>query len=712
MSSSRFLHSWIIMLALSLATLARGQMILTSEVDGVSRAIAEVREGRIWLENGASPSPVPEGVTWRLTGDLAKAADILRVAPFHRLTRLAGAELAADASRPFRCMVSVPYPEGRASTTPLHEIWPMVKDRESIVVIAWVVDRQATQVAVRAISAAMLGNGRLIESVFRLSSAESRGQPVMLLWQAGKFVPPVSRFRQDPARIALLSASLNDAAELKSLLDKRPSLVKAVAGGSLLHYAAQAGSIDAVNVLLDSRADLNSRSSAFEDTPLHWASRNGRIEVVRALIAAGAEINTLTAVQETPVLLAAEAGHREVVELLLGAGGRFTFMRKPDPRGATDAMVIGYGPGLINSYVNTYDQTERVMINLALRGRGDIAALFLSQEVHLNREFEGMTALHAAAFAGDHELVASILAKEISSDLPNRDGLTPMMWAAMGGSHRVVDTLLAAGADPARAAKNGRTALHYAALADALEVTNALVAVQADVEPRDATGATPLELALMSDARDVAIRLASLGAEVDLRGPRNREVIDSVLRLDVAPALRAMLSAGLSPQLELASGWPLLRVAQHYGSSSCNELLFQSGTPESRLTDSEEAGGTQNRSRPEVTAVVVPADPRNLGADYPSGQVSVALVVGADGRVHFPKITATPDRQLGTVTRQAVAKWTFKPAVKDGSAVEVRLALPISFASAAERREQAYVDEIDPLAIDVPGVGAVLPRFP
>jgi Ankyrin repeats (3 copies) len=86
-----------------------------------------------------------------------------------------------------------------------------------------------------------------------------------------------------------------------------------------LHAASQEGHVDAVRLLLDHGADVNSQGLGW--MPLHFASSEGNLTVVRLLLERGADSNARSASGKSPVYLASESGHLEVVRLLGDHGG-------------------------------------------------------------------------------------------------------------------------------------------------------------------------------------------------------------------------------------------------------------------------------------------------------------------------------------------------------------------------------------------------------
>jgi Ankyrin repeats (3 copies)/Ankyrin repeats (many copies) len=85
-----------------------------------------------------------------------------------------------------------------------------------------------------------------------------------------------------------------------------------------LHLAASNGHSEVVKLLLEAKAEVDSKSN-YGRTPMSWAAWNGHSEVVKLLLEAKAEVDSKDSNGRTPMSLAAWNGHSEVVKLLLEA---------------------------------------------------------------------------------------------------------------------------------------------------------------------------------------------------------------------------------------------------------------------------------------------------------------------------------------------------------------------------------------------------------
>ena len=75
------------------------------------------------------------------------------------------------------------------------------------------------------------------------------------------------------------------------------------------------------------------------------------------------------------------------------------------------------------------------------------------------------TPLHAAAFAGNVEMVKLLLRYHAKVDARDKSGMTPLLWTTMGGKSEVAAVLLSNGADINAHDRSGRTTLELAKIA-------------------------------------------------------------------------------------------------------------------------------------------------------------------------------------------------------------------------------------------------------
>jgi uncharacterized protein len=120
------------------------------------------------------------------------------------------------------------------------------------------------------------------------------------------------------------AAALGDAARVRALARATPAALTARSpdGWPALHLAAHFGHGDAVDALLDARADVRARSVNHEaNTALHAAlAGRGDLRIVSRLLAAGADVNARAAGGYTPLHIAAFRDDVVIVNALLAHG--------------------------------------------------------------------------------------------------------------------------------------------------------------------------------------------------------------------------------------------------------------------------------------------------------------------------------------------------------------------------------------------------------
>lgn len=175
-----------------------------------------------------------------------------------------------------------------------------------------------------------------------------------------------------------------------------------------------------------------------------------------------------------------------------------------------DKMGIGY--------------SEKEFFVSIVRGKTDIASLFLAAGMSPNTKDGEITALMEAARRGKtYSGIAAALIKggaEINAGDPF--GVTPLMFAAISGAPEIIRMLLKSGADVKAKDADGRTVLIEALTTEngsPPEIVEELIQAGAEVNVRIYGGLTPLMISAGGDSR---ILRAIIKAGADLNAADDR----------------------------------------------------------------------------------------------------------------------------------------------------------------------------------------------
>lgn len=92
---------------------------------------------------------------------------------------------------------------------------------------------------------------------------------------------------------------------------------------------------------------------------------------------------------------------------------------------------------------------------------------------------------------------------------------------------------------------------------------------------------------------------------------------------------------------------------------------------------SEEAYVEASPKDPAKPVPVAVVSPRNVSADYAGSTVELAFTVDTAGTPTSLKVVSSPDAMLARIVMDAVKKWRFEPAKKNGTAVATNVVLPV-----------------------------------
>jgi len=368
-----------------------------------------------------------------------------------------------------------------------------------------------------------------------VSSARQGDVPTVKLFLSAGMNPNVINEKGYTALMAAADEGHAEAVDalLEAKADINQQRGRGYVGWRALALAVRSKHDEIVRALLDDGADVESINEAFT-----VAGATGRPEVLRTLLDAGADVR---AVGNTALMSAVRAraedeederGRAENITLLLDHGAD---VNARDEEGWTPLLQGVYhrqGPSLVRilldrgAEINARCDCEGYLgggwaaLMIAARGERDIMRVLLDKGADVTqRNNRGETALLVAVhYYGERSAVLDIVREllEKGADVNARDneGRTALMFAAYGNLEDVSSELLDRGAEVDAKSVEGTTALMVAAQKGTVGVASNLLKHGASVREKDSHGRTPSQLAegnLQGPTRDQLMLILSNG---------------------------------------------------------------------------------------------------------------------------------------------------------------------------------------------------------
>ena len=348
--------------------------------------------------------------------------------------------------------------------------------------------------------------------------------------------------------------------------------------------AAMNGDIEAVRALLEDGADVNA-AQGDGMTALHWAAEAGDMEMVGVLLSAGARVQGVTRLGDyTPLHLASKAGYEGIVGRLLDAGadaGAYTTTGEVTPlhfaaasgSAASVEALLAHG-AVVNARESVLGQTPLMLA--AGRNRLEAVRMLLENgaDPSIQTETIDIPARERADRAAEgrrDEVFAAFKEEQAPDDLGWRPDSRQVQaavraaWAANGAEPTVddprdldepdyyprqnVDDLQYerpedVGEPPLRYSDNvggtgGFTALIHATREGHVESSMALLDAGADIDRMSAGDhSSPLLIAVINGHFDLAMLLLDRGADPNLASAAGAAPLFAALNVHWAPKAR------------------------------------------------------------------------------------------------------------------------------------------------------------------------------
>lgn len=273
-----------------------------------------------------------------------------------------------------------------------------------------------------------------------------------ILLSRGADIEAISGDGRTPLHLAAQAGSIEIA---QLLIDRGADITRNLGGGTPLHFAARQSSTNIAELLIGHGADINARDND-QETPLHCAALLGSESNAKLLIDRGADINMQDADGETPLHIAALHGRDKIVEYLLAQGAECrlslpiyaafrctAYCYAIMGRHAHIAHRLAQFPEQIVHDIS--DGHDYFMCCCVTRKNGRIR-LGLKTGLNVDRPGLAGTALAIAAVEGQLDMVKLLIEHEANLQGDKESGIKPLTNAVRGGHVEVVRYLLNKGA--------------------------------------------------------------------------------------------------------------------------------------------------------------------------------------------------------------------------------------------------------------------------
>ncbi|WCJ27492.1 Protein phosphatase 1 regulatory subunit 12A [Euphorbia peplus] len=311
-------------------------------------------------------------------------------------------------------------------------------------------------------------------------------------------------------------------------------------GRTLLHHAILCGNAGALGVLLSCGADTEYpvKTAKTEFRPIHMAARLGLSTAIQCLIDSGCEINSRTDAGDTALMISAKYKHEECVRVLAKAGADFGLVNIASQSGSSIARTNKWSLGFQQTVLDVI-KTGKVVISsnfsvfsplLFAAEAGDVEALkVIASLLEMDLDYQddnGFSAVMFTAKNGHVEAFRLLVYAGADVKLLNKAGESAITLSEMNQNHDLFEkVMLEFALERGNRNAGGFYALHCAARRGDMDAVKLLTRMGYDVNISDGDGYTPLMLAAREDHGSMCELLISCGAKCELKNNRGETAL-------------------------------------------------------------------------------------------------------------------------------------------------------------------------------------------
>jgi ankyrin repeat protein len=376
----------------------------------------------------------------------------------------------------------------------------------------------------------------------------------------------------------------------KPTIIQGPNLVAGVKKLSKKHrkraltLAAQQGNVDVLEALHDAGVDVNFTEKDGL-SPLGASSINGHTDFVRRLLELGADPNPVDKPWSSPLFDVAECGEILNFRFPIDIGENTEIIRHAvyNPligaaiRNQAEVVRLLAESGAATRLELNDGSIMSALVAAATAGNHQVVQYLLEREDYLSSwPQEAGEALMAACSFGHEDVVSVLVEKGFDVNRLTDHGFTPIMTAIRSGNERIVCLLLESGADQTLSGLAG-SALHVAVHLGQNGIAKMLLEKGYEVNTLDELGTTPLSSAACRDDLEMVEFLLKKGAQSNVDTSCPFPPLCCAAENGNAEMVKLLLSRGAIPECQDRYGSTPLVTAVRKGYSQIAEILLEAG---------------------------------------------------------------------------------------------------------------------------------------
>jgi ankyrin repeat protein len=366
-------------------------------------------------------------------------------------------------------------------------------------------------------------------------------------------------------------------------------------GKHLIHIAARNGHAHIIDLFLKTGHVNVNQKSKVKWTPLHYAAAAGQAEAVELLIENKANINALDEDEETPLYLAAVNGSIDTISMLLGKNADMNSGKNPIKGAASEGNSKAFFY-LVDKIGKDCIKIDNLLLNACWGNSIEIVGYLLKNGIKPS-PFNNNPQTAPLHYAAEKESVdIARLLIESGSEINIEDTVdnklrTPLHYAAHGRSTKLIQLLIDNGANVNAVDSDGKTPLHIASDGNNKDIRAAQILIEngCDINRQDGDGYTPLHYAAneaepkhwASAGKPEYMKfLIENGADTKVKTFGNMlSPLMITVRHGAIDNAKLLVKNGADLEAQDENGWTPLHHAVFYNYPEMVKVLLKAGSP-------------------------------------------------------------------------------------------------------------------------------------